>query len=415
MSKLEDLIAELCPDGVEYKELGQNVKYSRGKGLSKESIGTGNNPIILYGELYTKYGDYVDDVTSFASDELCRNSIRVKKGSLLLPISSTTKEAQIGKASVLRVENVFLGGDAISLLPFENILSDFLMYVINSHAFEKEKMKCVKGTTISHLDPVKLLKIKVPVPPLEVQREIVRVLDNFTFLTAELSAELSARKKQYDFYSSGLFPSIKDKGIKWIELGSVASVTKLAGFEFTKYVNYSNCGKIIALRGLNVKNGHLVLDDVKYIDQSNLSMLTRSKLFIGDMLFTYVGTVGQVALIDENDRYYLAPNVALIRIGDEFLPEYMMYYFLTWKFKKEQIYKLLQSSSMQNIPMEKIRKFKLPQISLEEQKQVVSILSNFDGICNDITDGIPAEIDARHKQYEYYRDKLLSFKEKMSD
>ena len=161
---------------------------------------------------------------------------------------------------------------------------------------------------------------------------------------------------------------------------------------------------------MNVKNGRLVLDDVKYIDGSNLDMLTRSKLRIGDMLFTYVGTVGQVALIDENDRFYLAPNVALIRITDDrFLPEYMMYYFLTDKFKSEQIAKLLQASSMQNIPMEKIRKFKLPLISIEEQNRVVDMLKRFDALCNDISAGLPAEIEARQKQYEYHRDKLLTF------
>ncbi|UKI35001.1 MAG: hypothetical protein L6V93_12050 [Clostridiales bacterium] len=167
-------------------------------------------------------------------------------------------------------------------------------------------------------------------------------------LTAELTAELTARKQQYEYYASNMFPSIKDTTYEWIELGDIATVTKLAGFEFTKYVTYSDDGEIIALRGLNVKKGHLVLDDVKYIDNSNLCMLNRSKLTVGDMLFTYVGTVGQVALIDKNDKYYLAPNVALIRISDErFLPKFMMYYFLTQKFRFEQIDKLLQNSSMQ--------------------------------------------------------------------
>ena len=141
-------------------------------------------------------------------------------------------------------------------------------------------------------------------------------------------------------------------------------------------------------------------------------MLSRSKLRVGDMLFTYVGTVGQVALIEENEKYYLAPNVALVRIKDErFLSEYMMYYFLTNKFKQEQISKLLQASSMQNIPMEKIRKFKLPLISIEEQRRTIDILKRFDILCNDISEGLPAEIEGRRKQYEYYRDKLLTFKE----
>lgn len=244
----------------------------------------------------------------------------------------------------------------------------------------------------------------IPVPPLPVQSEIVRILDNFT--------ELTARKKQYEYYASNMFPSIKSTDVNWAELGDIATVTKLAGFEFTKYVAYSDIGGVIALRGLNVKNGHLVLDDVKYIDNSNLEMLTRSKLQSGDMLFTYVGTVGQVALIEENNKYYLAPNVALVRIKDKrFLPEYMMYYFLTDKFKQEQITKLLQSSSMQNIPMEKIRKFKLPLTSIEEQYRLVDTLKHFDKLCNDISDGLPAEIRAREKQYEYYREKLLTFEE----
>lgn len=188
-------------------------------------------------------------------------------------------------------------------------------------------------------------------------------------------------------------------------------VTKLAGFEFTNYVKYSEQGKIIALRGLNVKSGHLVLDDVKYIDNSDFSKLSRSKLHIGDMLFTYVGTVGQVALIDEDDKYYLAPNVSLIRLQtDAVLPKFMMYFFRTSLFWNQQINKLLQQSSMQNIPMEKIRKFSIPVPSLATQKKIIEILDRFDTLVNDISQGIPAEIEARKKQYEFYRDKLLSFK-----
>ena len=166
------------------------------------------------------------------------------------------------------------------------------------------------------------------------------------------------------------------------------------------------------MRGLNVKNGKLDLNDVKYIDKSDLSKLTRSKLCIGDILFTYVGTIGQVALIEENDRFYLAPNVALVRVEKPFLkPEFMRYYFQTSMFWDFQIKRLLQSSSMKNIPMGKIRKFVLPIPPLEEQEKIVNILDRFDTLCNDLTAGLPAEIEARRKQYEYYRDKLLSFEE----
>ena len=189
-------------------------------------------------------------------------------------------------------------------------------------------------------------------------------------------------------------------------------MTKLAGFEFTKYVKYSNSGQIIALRGLNVKNGQLDLTDVKYIDESDLSKLDRSKLKKGDLLFTYVGTVGQVALINEDEKFYLAPNVALIRITNEgVLPDYLRYYCQSNIFYKKEILRLIQASSMQNIPMEKIRKFVVPVPPLEEQKRIVAILDRFDKLCNDISEGLPAEIEARQKQYEYYRDKLLTFEE----
>ena len=253
-------------------------------------------------------------------------------------------------------------------------------------------------------------KRMVPLPPLEIQREIVRILDNFTNLTAELTAELTARKTQYAYYRDKLLKA-ETNAYKY-KLGEIATVTKLAGFEFTNYVTYSENGNIIALRGLNVKNGRLDLHDVKYVDKSDFSKLERSKLHIGDMLFTYVGTVGQVAIVDEEDKYYLAPNVALIRCNKEvLLPQYMKYYFQTTRFWDKQIRRLLQSSSMQNIPMEKIRKFEIAVPPLDVQNRIVNVLDNFEKICSDLNIGLPAEIEARQKQYEYYRDKLLTFKE----
>ena len=175
----------------------------------------------------------------------------------------------------------------------------------------------------------------VPVPPIEVQEEIVCILDSYTEkideLIQNLMTEITARKTQYNYYRDKLLKA--ETNAHKYKLGEIATVTKLAGFEFTNYVTYSENGNIIALRGLNVKNGRLDLHDVKYVDKSDFSKLERSKLHIGDMLFTYVGTVGQVAIVDEEDKYYLAPNVALIRCDKEvLLPQYMKYYFQTTQF-----------------------------------------------------------------------------------
>ena len=254
-------------------------------------------------------------------------------------------------------------------------------------------------------------KFLIPILPLEIQEKIVQTLDKFTDYVTELTSELTSRKKQYSYYRDKLL-SFEDEvyQVEWKTLGEVATVTKLAGYEFTKYVNYSSSGKIIALRGLNVKKGRLVLDDVKYIDNSELSKLNRSKLQIDDMLFTYVGTVGEVALIDKDDTYYLAPNVAMVRLNtNAIIAKYLMYYCQSNAFVYSQIERLMEASSMKNLTMEKIRQFKIPVPSLEIQSRIVQVLDNFDTICHDLNIGLPKEIELRQKQYEYFRDKLLTF------
>ena len=343
----------------------------------------------------------------------------------------------------------------VAYVPFETTINqDIKMLVVNEDILPRYAFHVLQGKgndilvktkkqggTVDSLDFQKVLTYKVPVPSKDVQSKLVEVLDNFesicTDLNIGLPAEIEARQKQYEYYRDLLLTFAETSstlmtdrqtdrqtelsaikliqyvfGYVSIELGAIATVTKLAGYEFTKYVTYSDEGKIIALRGLNVKNGKIDLTDVKYIDKSDLTKLNRSKLCSGDMLFTYVGTIGQVAVINENDKYYLAPSVALIRADTQFVnPEYMRYFFQTNAFWDTQINRLLQSSSMKNIPMEKIRKFILQIPSIEEQNRIVEVLNRFDTLCNDLSAGLPAEIEARQKQYEYYRDKLLSFKE----
>lgn len=207
-----------------------------------------------------------------------------------------------------------------------------------------------------------------------------------------------------------LIDKLCPNGVEYKTLGEIADITKLAGFEFTKYVNYADTGKIIALRGLNVKNGNLDLSEVKYIDNSDFSKLNRSKLYINDMLFTYVGTVGEVALVDENNRYYLAPNVARIRFFNTSInPIFMKYYFQTQQFKKSQLNKYMATSSMKNLTMEKIRKFKVPLPPLEVQNEIVRLLDRLIVATESIKEELSKEIVAQKKQYQYYRDLLLNF------
>lgn len=175
------------------------------------------------------------------------------------------------------------------------------------------------------------------------------------------------------------FPEFTDEW-RVKKLGDVADVSKLAGFEFTNYIKYSDVGKIIGLRGLNIKSGKLDLSDVKYIDESDLSKLNRSKLYIGDIIFTYVGTVGETAVIDENDRYYLAPNVSRIRVQkNETNGAFIGSLISSERFQKNVIAKYISSSSQPALSMENIRKFIMIVPSKSEQEKIADFFTAVDG------------------------------------
>ena len=381
MSKLNDLIKEMCPNGVEFKKLEDccNILDNKRKPISKGTREMGEYPYYGANGIQDYISDYIFDGKYVLVGE---------DGSVQTPNGTPIVNWAIGKIWVNNHAHIIEEIDGVSL----RYLYHYLQIV---------DVKDLIHGNIPKLNQSNFRNIKIAVPPLEVQEEIVKILDKF--------GELEARKSQYDFWRGKVFN--QDKEIM-VTLETIGDVTKLAGFEFSKYVHYSDGGNVIALRGLNVKNGHLVLDNVKYVDNSDFSKLNRSKLYENDILYTYVGTVGQVGLVDKNDKYYLAPNVARIRIFDKKVnPKYVKHFLLTAEFKINQLESLSGTSSMKNITMTNIRKFKIPVPSLQEQERIVNILDKFDALVNDITEGIPAEIELRRQQYEYYRNKLLSFEE----
>ena len=415
MNILEEI--QNCP--VEWKELGEvcdtvtdftaagsfasnakNVKY-----IQEASFAQLIRTTDLKSEFKGNNFVYVDE---HAFNYLYR--VNLDKESLVMPNVGNCGEIYYINPENLPYENNVLGPNAL-LVRSSKENNRYLFHLFQSGQFQNKLAKITSNTGQTKYNKTNLKKIRIPIPPIEIQEKIVQTLDKFTDYVTELTSELTSRKKQYSFYRDKLL-SFEDEvyQVGWKKLGEVATVTKLAGYEFTKYVNYSSSGKIIALRGLNVKKGRLVLDDVKYIDNSELSKLNRSKLQIDDMLFTYVGTVGEVALIDKDDTYYLAPNVAMVRLNtNAIIAKYLMYYCQSNAFVYSQIERLMEASSMKNLTMEKIRQFKIPVPSLEIQSRIVQVLDNFDMVCNDLNIGLPKEIELRQKQYEYFREKLLTF------
>lgn len=391
MSRIEELIEKLCPEGVEFKPLGEVCQIIRGKGLCKDDVGQGDCQVVLYGELYTTYDNYIKEIKSCTTFDKVERCPEIKFGDILLPISSTTKEAQIGKASAyISDSKTYLGSDAILLRHKE--ICGYLVHLLNCQWFENLKMKCVAGTTINHLNPTKLSKIQIPIPPLEVQSEIVKYLDNFSELIAELIAELTARKQQYEYYRNQLLMfNEDDSSVQWMKLGDCCNLS--AGGDvpkdrFSKEKTDTYTTPIFS-NGIG-KNALYGYTDIAKVDTECVTISAR-------------GTIGYCEL--RKTPFYPVVRLICVIPKENLLAGFLKYYVDTIKFE-------VPTTGIPQLTVPMVAKYDIPIPPIEKQKQIVEILDNFSKLCEDISEGLPAEIEARQKQYEYYRDKLLTFKQK---
>lgn len=384
MTKLEELIEKLCPDGVEYKEIGSIAVLGAGGDVPKarfsaEKTVEFNIPI---------YSNGIEEKAIYGYTDIPK----VDEPSITISVRGT-----IGWCA-LRKEPFYPIVRLIYVTPNNEILIDFLKYVIDTIKFKVPK------TGIPQLTIPMVSKYKIPVPPLEVQREIVRILDNFTFLTTELAAELAARQKQYEYYRDLLLTFKSNEStilnertnelelsgaIRWMNLGDIADIgtgngNTNEGLDTGKYPFF------VRSQDIKYKNEY---------DFDETAIITSGDGVGVGKIFHFVS--GKYALHQRAYRVHIT--------SDNVLPKYFFYYFknsfLTY------ISKASFHSSVTSIRRPMMINFPVPVPPLVVQQRIVDILDRFDTLCNDISSGLPAEIEMRQKQYEYYRDKLLSFKE----
>ena len=410
MGKLEDLIQELCPDGVEYKTLGELGSFYGGlTGKSKEDFNNGNARFISYMNVYSNLAlDLNTSDTVVINENEKQNTIKV--GDILFTGSSENTE-ECGMSSVLTIdtdEQLYLNSFCFGYR-FDNpelFVPDFSKYLFRSDKLRKQIKKTASGVTRFNVSKKKMENIVIPVPPLEVQCEIVRLLDNFTELTAELTAELIARKKQYEYYRERMIlntnsPMVKLSDIVDIYLGLTYTPT---------YVE--NGIKFISAQ--NTSGDFLNLENVKYISEEEYNNSTaNAKPKRGDILFTRVGSnLGHPVIVDTDEPLCIFVSLGFLRLKDSNVINSYIKHWMNTDLFWSQIRKNVHGSAKVNLNTGWLREFEIPVPPLDEQERIVSILDRFDKLCNDISEGLPAEIEARKEQYEYYRDKLLTFKEK---
>lgn len=382
MSKLDELIAELCPNGVEYRRVDEICDISRGKVMSKDFIQANEGEYPVYSSQTENDGE-LGRISSYAYD-----------GEYL---TWTTDGANAG--SVFYRKGKFSITNVCGLLKVnrEDVLTRYIF-----HTLQVEAPKYVnKGMGNPKLMSNVMSGIKLPVPPLEVQREIVRILDSFTLLTAELTAELTARKKQYEYYRDTLL-TFNDNN----PLHSLISSYCPNGVEYKKIGDIAFISTGSKLR--DIQESHSLYE---YINAGT----TNSGYSLdwncdGDVVTTPSRGQGGIGYVGyQKNKFWLGPLCYKIVGNADFVLNKYLYYYLS--NNSYEILSLKKDGGVPAINKSDLEELILPVPPLEVQRQIVQILDRFDTICSDLNIGLPAEIEARKKQYEFYRDKLLTFKQ----
>ena len=421
MSKLKELIDRLCPDGVEYCPLGRIAS------IPAERVNIKRLPNSLYVGVENLIKDKggmrpaielpaVHDVIKFKLNDILIGNIRPYLKKIWL---ADQEGGTNGDVILLRINN------DIPLIP------KFLYYIISSDSFFSFHNQYAKGAKMPRGDKKKILEFPIPVPPIVVQEEIVKILDRFSDYAAELQAELQARKEQYEYYRNLLLtfnPSaygcgtdgeqeMRDRentpphlltnvNVIWKTMGEICSKICSGGTPSTSVKSYYN-GNIPWMRTQEVDWTEVYETEMKITEEairnSSAKMIPENCVIIA----MYGATAAKCCI----NKIPLTTNQACcnLQINPQIADYRYVYQYICNEYNN---LKAMGEGSQSNINASKIKNYRIPIPPLEIQEKIVAILDRFETLVNDLTKGLPAEIAAIKEQYEYYRNKLLTFKQR---
>lgn len=386
-SKLGSLVQELCPSGVRYARIADIAVVLRGKRLTKSELSENGDYPVYHGGL---------EPLGFYS--------KSNREAMTMIINVGASAGTVGFC-----EKAFWSSDGCFCVSYnECTLPKYVYYAVANQ--ERSLVSKVRKAGIPTLDAKVVEDIRIPLPPLPVQREIVRILDSFTELTAELNKsleeEVSARRKQYEHYRDELLQNPTNSTM--MTLGAIADYRR--GSFPQPYGNSEWYGGVGAMPFVQVadveENGMVLREQTK----QQISVVAQSKsVYVpaGTVICSIQGSIGRVA-ITQYDAYVDRTLAIFEKYKTDINKRYFAYQ-IQRKFGIEK--EFARGSTLKTITKEEFTKFEIPVPPITEQERIVSVLDRFDTLCNDLTSGLPSEIAARQKQYEYYRDRLLTFKE----
>ena len=391
MSRLAELIAELCPDGVEYRPLGEIADLQRGGGMPKKLFVDKGIPAIHYGHIFTKYGIQTKCAAAYLAPEDADKLTRVYPGDLVVANTSENLE-DVGKGVVWLGDVEGVTGGHATVVRSLAVDTVFLSYYLRTDDFALKKRKYAQGTKVIELSAVNLSKIDIPVPPVEVQREIVRILDQFT----TLEAELEARRTQYEHYRNHLlsYESLAARGpVEIVKLGDMLEM-RAGNSISSKYIfKRSDSEHIYPCYGANGVRGYVR----SMTHEHDASIIGRQGALCGNVTYAY-------------GPFFATEHAVVVSPRVELSQRWLYHALIV-----ADLSQYATKSAQPGLSVRRVAEVEIPVPRLSEQYRIADLLDRFDALVNDISSGLPAEIAARRAQYEYYRDRLLSFPEKQTE
>ena len=414
MSYIEKLLAGT---GVEWKVLGEiSIQINGMSGVTNKWAEKGNCRFIDYLNAYKHIKIDINQLPFATVKKL--NQTELKRGDILFTSASETPD-ECAISSVIEGEiesGVFLDDHLFGIRineSYKDIIDPtFLNYYFHGPDFRKIVNKAVRGVTRFYISKVDFMKLLVPIPTLVVQRKIVDILDNFTTLEAELEAELDCRKRQYEYYRNQLLSLDvikRQQGINnvtWLTLEEVFETRN--GYTPSKAnAAFWENGTIPWFRMEDIRaNGGVLKDSIQHVTPQAIK--GKGLFMAGSIIMATTATIGEHALITvdalANQRFtnFRVRN----SMEDKLLTKFVYYYFFVIdEWCKQNV----NVSSFPSVEIERLKKQPFPIPPLAEQQRIVSILDKFEALTTSISEGLPKEIELRRKQYEYYRNQLLSF------
>ena len=374
-------------------------------------------------------------------DSLLKNGCRPEKGDVLVAKDGATmlKHAFVADG---KEDLVVLSSIAI-LRPNQALINpSYLAHYFRQESFKEKVIRA--HSTVGGVPRIILKgfkKMEIAVPSIEVQNRLVNVLDNFEAISSDLDiglpTEIEARQKQYEYYRD-LLLTFAETGSTLVTDGRTARQAEIALLQYVfGYAVVQLDEVIVSLNtGLNprqffklntddAENYYITIREIvggkivptdktdRMNDEALLLCNNRSNLESGDVLFSGTGTIGETAVIEETPtNWNIKEGVYTIKPDQSMLHSHYLRYLLMTEKIKTAYMKKVAGGTVKSIPMREMKLLQIPLPAVEKQDELVEVISRFDKLCNDLSSGLPAEIEARQKQYEYYRDKLLTFKEK---